>query len=300
MACRDTHLHNGIVQNGKEQNMQQASLRDRVVLITGGSRGFGWFIAEALLRAGAKVAITGARQSGQLDAALTKAEALAGFGRCIAIRADVRDPDDCERSVQDTLAAFGHIDVLINNAGRGSREYPVSAGGGGTPFWEVPVDAWRSVIDTNLTGSFLMTRAVVPHMLERGFGKIFSISTSLTTMIMSGLSPYGASKAGLETAHIVWARELASHGIDVNILLPGGAADTDFISQEMVPGEVGSRGDKILPGDIIVPPAVWLCTDETNGITGRRIIAKFWDDTIDPSAALEACLQPAHEHPEIM
>lgn len=280
--------------------MQHASLADRVVLITGGSRGFGWFIAEALLRAGARVVITGARHSGQLEAALENAEALAGGGRCLALRADVRDPNDCERSVQKALAAFGRIDVLINNAGRGSREYPVAAGGGGTPFWEVPIDAWRSVVDTNLTGSFLMTRAVVPQMLRQGFGKIFSISTSLTTMIMSGLSPYGASKAGLETAHIVWARELAPHGIDVNILLPGGASDTAFIPPEMVPGEVGNRADRILPGDVIVPPAVWLCTDATNGLTGRRIIARFWDETLEPAAALEACLQPQHEHPEIM
>jgi 3-oxoacyl-[acyl-carrier protein] reductase len=199
------------------------------------------------------------------------------------------------------LEAFGQIDVLINNAGRGSREYRIDyQGGQTTKFWDVPVEAWHSVIDTNLTGSFLMTKATVPHMIDRNFGKVFSISTSLTTMIGNGLSPYGASKSGLETAHIVWARELADHNVDVNILLPGGASDTDFIPETMVPGDVGTRGDKILPGDVIVPPAVWMCTDETNGLTGRRIIAKFWDHDADAATAFAGCLQPQHDHPEIM
>lgn len=281
-------------------DIQHTSLEDRVVLITGGSRGFGWFIAEALLKAGAKVALTGIRQPEQLDEVYAKAEKIAGPGRCITIQADVSNWQDCQRTVEETRTAYDSIDVLINNAGRGSREYKVTMDGNSTRFWDVPVEAWRSVIDTNLTGTFQMTKAVVPHMIERGAGKIFSISTSLPTMIGTGLSPYGASKAGLETAHIVWARELAEHNVDVNILLPGGASDTDFISSEMVPGDVGTRAGKILPGDIIVPPAVWMCTDETNGLTGRRVIAKFWDDNASPAEAFGKCLQPTHEHPQIM
>lgn len=282
-------------------NFMHASLKDRVVLITGGSAGFGWFMAEKLLEGGAKVALTGTRSVENMAEIRAKAEAIAGPGHCITLQADVRDWDQCQRVVDETLKAYGQIDVLINNAGRGSREYRIDmVGGTSTKFWDVPVDAWRSVIDTNLTGVFQMTKAVVPHMIERKSGKIFSISTSLTTMIGNSLSPYGASKAGLETAHIVWARELAEHNVDVNILLPGGASDTDFIPQTMVPGEVGTRSDKILPGDVIVPAAVWLCTDETNGLTGRRIISKFWDHAADAGAAFEKCIQPKHEHPEIM
>ncbi len=276
------------------------SLKDRVVLITGGSRGFGWFIAEALLKQGARVALTGTRDTDQWADVCTKAETLAGPDHCIAIKADVREWGDCQRTVEKTLEAYGQIDVLINTAGRGSREYKVTMGKDTTRFWDVPTDAWRSVIDTNLTGSFQMTKATVPHMIDREFGKVFSISTSLTTMIGTGLSPYGASKSGLETAHIVWARELADHKVDVNILLPGGASDTDFIAQDMVPGDVGTRSDRILPGDVIVPPAVWMCTDETNGLTGRRIIAKFWDHGVSSQDAFEKCLQPKHDHPEIM
>lgn len=282
-------------------NFFHDSLKDRVVLITGGSRGFGWHMAEKLLEGGAKVALTGTRTVEDMADLLAKAESIAGPGHCITIQADVREWDDCQRTVKETLKAYGKIDVLINNAGRGSKEYRIDyQGGATTKFWDVPIEAWRSVIDTNLTGVFQMTKAVVPHMIERKFGKVFSISTSLTTMIGNSLSPYGASKSGLETAHIVWARELAEHNVDVNILLPGGASDTDFIPQTMVQGEVGTRGDKILPGDVIVPPAVWLCTDETNGLTGRRIIAKFWEHEAEPAKAFEGCLQPKHDHPEIM
>jgi 3-oxoacyl-[acyl-carrier protein] reductase len=85
----------------------------------------------------------------------------------------------------------------------------------------------------------------------------------------------------------------------VNILLPGGASDTPFITQAMVPGAVGTR-TSLLPGDVIVPPAVWLCSDATTGLTGRRIIAKYWDKTLPPQLAFEACVQTKHALPQIM
>lgn len=286
----------------KAMGPADTSLENRVVLITGGSRGFGWLIAEALLKSGSRVLLTASSPDGVRNAQ-QKADALAGPGRCIALAADVGSPDDCERAANVALAAFGRIDVLVNNAGRGSREYRVTLDETTTPFWEVPVMAWRRIIDTNLTGTFLMTRAVVPQMISQGGGKIVSLSTSLMTMITTGLSPYGASKAGLETAHIVWARELAPHRVDINVLLPGGAADTDFIPQEMVPGQVGERsggGSPLLPGDVIVPPALYLCGDAANGLTGRRVIAKYWDPALPPDQAFAACLQPQHEQPQIM
>lgn len=278
------------------------SLQDRVVLVTGGSRGFGWFISQALLQAGARVVLTATSPEG-VRAAQARANALAGPGRCLALAADVSQADDCAQAVDATIDTFGRLDVLVNNAGRGSREYRVTLDDSTTPFWEVPVAAWERIIATNLTGTFLMTRAAVPRMIRQGGGKIFSMSTSLTTMITTGLSPYGASKAGIETAHVVWARELAPHGIDINVLLPGGAADTAFIPESMVAGEVGRRagdGSPLLPGDVIVPPALYLCSDASNGLTGRRVIAKYWDPSLPAAEAFAACLQPSHPHPEIM
>jgi len=275
------------------------SLKDRVVIVTGGGRGFGWFIAEELLKAGAKVVATASRKPEELEDVQALADAIAP-GNFVTLKADVRDYTDCEATVKLALDSFGKVDVLINNAGRGTGEYRIGAGAQkAPPFWEVPVQGWKDIIDTNLTGVFQMTRAVMPHFVAQGRGKLFAISTSLTTMSAPGLSPYGASKAGLEMSHVIWAKELKDSGIDINILLPGGASDTEFIKQEMVPGEIGTR-DALLPGDVIVPPAVWLCTDATDGVTGRRVIAKFWDQDKSPQEAFEACLQPQHDLPEIM
>ncbi len=276
-----------------------ASLQGRTVLITGGGRGFGWLIAEALLKQGSKVFLTASRNPEQLARVKDKAAKLAPPEHCATMVADVCSWDDCQGTVASALSTFGHIDVLMNNAGRGTGEYRMSRADP-IPFDEIPVEAWRTVIDTNLNGTYQMTRAIAPHMRARGFGKIVNFSTSLVTMVGLGLSAYGASKAGIETATVVWAKELAGSGVDVNVLLPGGASDTDFITQSMVPGPVGQRGGSLLPADVIVPPALWLAADRSNGISGRRIIGKFWDHALPPDEAIKACLEEQHDTPRIM
>ena len=274
------------------------SLNDRVVLITGGGRGFGWLIAERLLREGAKVFLTASRKPEELTAVQGQVDAIAGPGHCEVLQADVSDPDACQRTVDAAMEAFGRIDVLINNAGRGSREYRLSHENP-TRFYELPDVAWRTIIDTNVNGCFQMARRVAPHMIEQEFGKIINLSTSLATMVMLGLSPYGASKAALETATVVWAKDLEGTGVDANVLLPGGPSDTEFITEAMVPGKVGER-TSLLPADVVVEPAAWLCSDASNGITGRRFIGKFWDTGIPLDQAAAASVQPQHETPNIM
>ncbi|MDE0129432.1 MAG: SDR family NAD(P)-dependent oxidoreductase [Gammaproteobacteria bacterium] len=279
--------------------LHHPSLKDRVVVITGGSRGFGWFMAEELLRAGARVTLTG-RNGDTLASVLDEAHRIAGAGRCIAVAGDVTRPGDCARTVEETLREFGRIDVLINNAGRSYGEFGDRLSKI-TPFHDVTESQFRAIVETNLFGVFFMTRAAMPHMLERKFGKVISISTSLLNMVRPGNSVYGSSKAALETAHRCWAGELEGSGIDINILLPGGPSDTDLITPAMVPGVVGQRaGGRLLPGDIIVPPAVWLCTDATNGMTGERVIARFWDADLPPDDAFRGCLQEHVEEPSIM
>lgn len=279
--------------------LHHPSLKDRAVIITGGSRGFGWFMARELLRAGARLTLTG-RNSDTLAGVLDEARRIAGAGRCIAVAGDVTRPEDCARTVEETVRAFGRIDVLINNAGRSYGEFGDNISTP-TPFHDVTEQQLRAILETNLFGVFFMTKAVMPHMLERKFGKVISISTSLLNMVRPGNSVYGSSKAALETAHRCWAGELKGTGIDVNILLPGGPSDTELITPAMVPGVVGQRaGGRLLPGDIIVPPAVWLCTDATNGMTGERVIARFWDVDLPPDEAFRGCLQEHVEEPSIM
>ena len=279
--------------------LRHTSLKDRVVIVTGGGRGFGWLIAEELLRAGARATLTG-RNSETLANVREEARRIAGARRCITVAGDVTQPEDCSRAVEETISEFGRIDVLINNAGRSYGEFGDRLSKI-TPFYDVTEPELRAIVETNLFGVFFMTQAVIPHMLKRKFGKVISISTSLLNMVRPGNSVYGSSKAALETAHRCWAGELKGTGVDVNILLPGGPSDTELITPAMVPGVVGERaGGRLLPGDIIVPPAVWLCTDATNGMTGERVIARFWDGDLSPDEAFQGCLQPHVEEPSIM
>ncbi len=284
--------------------LRHPSLKGRVVLITGGSRGFGWFIAEELLKGGAKVALTG-RGEAALKTVAADIESRYGKGRCVTVAGDVSKQPDCARMVDATLEGFGRIDVLINNAGRSPQDF--ASGGAGAarmvPFYETPDEALHTIIDTNFKGVWYMSKAAAPHMVKQKFGKIMSVSTSASNMIRAGNPIYGPGKAALEAMTRVWAQELKGTGVDANIILPGGAADTSFIRPEVVAGAVGERAQsgRLLPGDVIVPPAVWLCTDATNGITGVRAVGRNWDKTAaSADEAFQKCLDPHIEVPRIM
>jgi 3-oxoacyl-[acyl-carrier protein] reductase len=270
------------------KQLRHPSLKDRVVLITGGSRGFGWFIAEELLRSGAKVALTA-----RGDEALRK------------VAADIENrygKGYCARMVDATLQGFGRIDVLINNAGRSPQDF-ATGGSRSVPFYETPDEALHTIVDTNYKGVWYMSKAAAPHMVKRKFGKIISVSTSAGNMVRAGNPIYGPAKAALEAMTRVWAQELKGTGVDANIILPGGASDTSFISQNVAPGAVGERSQngRLLPGDVIVPPAVWLCTDATNGVTGVRAVGRNWDKTASSAEeAFRKCLDPHVDVPQIM
>lgn len=256
--------------------MSDASLTGRVVLITGGSRGLGKEMALALAEADAKVAITGATMSEALE---NTRHALGSDA--IALPADVTDSNAAAQAVADTLAAFGRLDVLINNAGLGMRLISETFNTEPTKFWQAPPEAWGRIVDANVNGPFHMARAVVPQMLSQGFGKIINVSTSDQTMVRRGYAPYGPTKALLEAASRVWAADLTGSGVDVNVLLPGGATDTDLLPPG--PDKKGADGNLLSP-TIMRAPALWLASDASNGITGARYIARLWDDA-DPAAA---------------
>ncbi|MCP5360153.1 MAG: SDR family oxidoreductase [Sinobacteraceae bacterium] len=284
------------------QQLRHPSLKERVVLITGGSRGFGWFIAEELLQSGAKVVLT-ARGEAALKAVADDIERRHGRGRCATVAGDVSQQPDCARMVEAALEAFGRIDVLINNAGRSPQDFGSRGAGRVVPFYETPDEALHTLIDTNYKGVWYVSKAAAPHMVKQKFGKIISISTSAGNMVRPGNPIYGPGKAALEAMTRVWAQELKGTGVDANIALPGGAADTAFIRQEVVAGRVGERSQngRLLPGDVIVPPVVWLCTDATNGVTGVRAVGMNWDRTASSAAeAFRKCLDPHIDVPQIM
>lgn len=267
--------------------MTYPELTGRVVLITGGSRGLGREMALALGAAGARLAVTGSARTNALEQ--TRADLGA---EALALAADVTNPDACAQAVAETVAAFGRLDVLINNAGLGMRAISETFNTVPTKFWEADPTAWTRIVDTNINGPFLMARAAIPQMLKQGFGKIINISTSDITMIRRGYAPYGPTKTFLEAASRVWAEDLTGTGIDVNVLLPGGATDTDLLPPS--PNKKGADGNLLSP-KIMRAPALWLCSDASNGVTGARFIARLWQDGT-PDAARD----DSGEKPRIM
>jgi 3-oxoacyl-[acyl-carrier protein] reductase len=241
-------------------------LKGKVAIVTGAGRGIGRAIAEGYAIEGASLVLTAAREKRELDETAERLNAL-------GVLADVSREDDVERVVKAALQRFGHIDILVNNAGRGMKFVSPTFMTEPTRFWEIDPSTWRMVIDTNVTGVFLMTRAVVPYLLKQGWGRIINVSMNYETMKRKGFSPYGPSKAALESMSIIWAQELEGTGITVNRILPGGATDTGMIPDK-TPEEIRRN---LLKPEIIVPLAVYLASEESDGVTGQRIVALEWD-----------------------
>jgi NAD(P)-dependent dehydrogenase (short-subunit alcohol dehydrogenase family) len=237
-------------------------------------------MALGLARAGYRVVVTAARERAEIDALA----AQAGRDQIFPLLADVTREDECDRVVAAALARFGSLDILVNNAGRGMKYVSETFMTEPTRFWETDPRAWRLVIDTNVNGPFLMARAAVRPMLDRRWGRIINISMSYETMQRAGFSPYGPSKAALESETIIWAQDLAGTGVTVNALLPGGATLTG-----MIPASMPERAKAaLLAPDIMVPPLLWLASEASDGTTGKRLIANRWQAGTDHIAALES------------
>ena len=235
--------------------------------MTGGGRGIGRAIAIAYAGAGADVVISAARNVGEAEEVASLADALPGSIQ--AVRADVSDARDVERLVSLAVELRGRIDVLVNNAARGMRFVNERFMTDPQPFWEADPEAWRLVIETNILGVFLMSRAIVPHMLAAGRGSIVNVTVNESTMTRRGFSPYGPSKAALEAMTRVWAAELEGTGVHINLLLPGGATATGMIQDDM------PEGVELLDPEIVVPAALYLANAQSSG---ERIIATEWNE----------------------
>ena len=260
------------------------SLAGEVALITGGSRGMGREMALAFARAGARgVTITAAPAPDETRAAIDAeladvvAEIEAAGGSALAVVADVTSWADAAAAVEATVRRFGALHVLVNNAGKSQRYH----GARGIPFWETDHDGWASVIATNTVGPYLMARAAVPALLAAGWGRIINVSKHPDQMHEAHTGAYGPSKAALEAQSLSWAEELLDRNVTVNILEPGGAVNTTFGR-----GLIRNVG---LPPDVIVPAALWLASERSNGVTGCRFDAKRWDAALAPDDAAERC-----------
>jgi 3-oxoacyl-[acyl-carrier protein] reductase len=265
-------------------------LLGRVALVTGGGRGLGRAMVTGLTAAGAQVVATSARSLAEVEAVAAEAPR----GSVLPVRADVTREEDCAAVAAAAVARFGRLDVLVNNAGRGMRLVSEDFLTTPTRFWEVAPSVWRDIVDTNVNGPFLMARACASALLASGRGRIVNIAMNHETMRRPGFSPYGPSKAALESETIIWAQDLAGTGVTVNALLPGGATETGLI-----PPSVGAADRaRMLRPSIMVLPLLWLASDASSGFTGRRIDARLWRADVPPSEAAEVASEVAGWPPQ--
>jgi NAD(P)-dependent dehydrogenase (short-subunit alcohol dehydrogenase family) len=207
------------------------AISGKVAFITGGSRGIGLAIAQRLVAEGARVAVTG-----RDEAALAAAQVAIGeAGAAEAMRADVRSYADVGRAIEATVARFGGLDIVVNNAGVGSF----------VEVADMAPDQWAEVIDTNLTGVFNTCHAAIPHLRRRGGGFIINISSLAGKNAFPGGAAYCASKSGLNAFSEALMQELRYDDIRVAYLMPGSVA-TGFSG-----GPATSGADwKIAPEDV--------------------------------------------------
>lgn len=259
------------------------SLRGRSVIVTGAASGIGLALARALLRCDARVLAVDAHAAG-LDRFASEEAGNANL-HCMAMQLGA--PDCGDRVAAQALKAFGRIDGLINNAGLGRHAIRSDIYERPLKFWETTPEMWERFIAVNSTAPFLLTRAVAPHMMAQGFGRIIAVTTSLSSMIGGGMSPYGPTKAAAEALTACAANDLQGTGVTANVVVPGATTDTG-----MVPANAPIVRENLARPEAMAPPVLWLLSDDGGRTTGMRFRANLWKTEVAVADAITAAGQP--------
>lgn len=261
-----------------------ADMTGQVVIVTGAAGGFGRAFTRAFLAAGAKVAAFDVTDEGL--SGLTEEHRGVNEDRLITEKVDIADFESCRTAVERVVERFGGLHVLINNAGLGMGSVRENHHNDLIGIDEVTPDVWNRMVGVNLTGPWNMTKASIAHLRQAGRARIINVTTSYFTMLRGKFHPYGPSKSGFESMSAGHAAEFADDGITVNVVVPGGPADTPMVSDD-----AGfDRADLIQPVNMTYP-AMWLCSPDGDGMTGNRYIAGLWDPDLpleENRAATEA------------
>jgi 3-oxoacyl-[acyl-carrier protein] reductase len=263
-----------------------ASEPTRVAIVTGAARGIGRAMTLALLENGHSVMASDI-DAGVLEALKREAGERGVGGRIAVLAADVAKDETADAILRATIERFGRLDILINNAGVG----PNTVRDGAKPpanFREVTPADFRRIIEVNTVAPFLMTRAAVKPMLGQRWGRVINVTTSLDSMWRKGMLPYGGSKAANEAHCCIMAEELAGTGVTVNILVPGGPVNTRLVGNSFTE----AQKQKLIQPDIMTTPLLWLVSEASDAITGKRFIAALWDKKLAPDAAAAKCNAP--------
>jgi NAD(P)-dependent dehydrogenase (short-subunit alcohol dehydrogenase family) len=230
-------------------------LEDKVALITGASQGLGRALALAFAGEGARVVVN-ARSEESVRPVFGEAEGAGA--EVLAVAADVSKAADVKRLVRGAVGRFGRIDVLVNNAGLLGPRVSIEV---------YPEDEWRTVIDANLTGPFLVSKAAIPHMAEGG--SIINVVSGVSVEGRAGWGAYSVSKFGIEGLTQILAAELAERGVRANAVDPGGMR-TDMRAAAYPEEDPQTR---ITPEENTAV-FLYLASDESKGVTGKRFKAQ--------------------------
>jgi NAD(P)-dependent dehydrogenase (short-subunit alcohol dehydrogenase family) len=238
--------------------MNQIDLKGRKAVITGGAQGIGFSVASRLIASGATLSLWD-RDEVLLNQAQTE---LSNTGEVSIEVVDVASAESVRKATTSTLTKHGRIDILVANAGIAGPNFK---------SWEYPLDAWKQVIDINLTGVFLCCSAIVPYLLEQGYGRIVNVASIAGKEGNANASAYSASKAGVIAFTKSLGKETASKNIAVNCITPAAARTRlfDQMSQEHIDFMLSRipRG-RFLEVDEVSSMVAWLVSEENSFTTG--------------------------------
>ncbi len=267
-------------------------MEERVALVTGGLRGLGRAMALGLAREGHPVLAVGhiAEDVPEIERAAAQLP-----GRLEPLVADLREAGECDRVVAAARDRFGGIDILVNCAGLTFTyiDPPRFRRPSIQRFYEVGDQIIDNVVAVNFIAADRLSRRVALAMVEAGWGRIVNVTTKLDTMNRAGTHPYGATKAALEMATEVWAKEVEGTGLTINIVNPGAGANTPGMAEEMREMSRDGRAARLVEPDEMVPPLLYVVSREADRVNGYRFDANAWDPALPPAEAAGRAGRPA-------